>query len=244
MGCSVPGFRSGAGLFFHIRTHVVPFFRHFLAHPDKFCRECSFLFFILFSPLVFFFFCSHLVSKKIFYCKKILSIVPLSRTPVNTGRSFSAKTPPLARTNVRCIWRIPMKTVCFDRDYSSKMLTISPSRMRFVIFHCTEIATHAAGILLFGLRLGSVAACLFGVHAQTEHFLPIQTLSCFAHFVVPICRVGDSLCDIGCVCRNLRRNDAFLYICRIGQAQMLRRGLHSTGMLHPMPPQAHRRWQR
>ena len=92
--------------------------------------------FILFSPLVFSLLFSS--SLKNFCWKNFVYRTSFKDTCQYTMDNFG-KTPPPTRTNVRRIWHIPMKAVRFDRDYSSKMLTISPSRIRFVFLTAQKL---------------------------------------------------------------------------------------------------------
>ena len=149
------------------------------------------------------------------------------------------KTPPAARTNVRRIWHIPMKAVRFDRDYSSKMLTISPSRIRFVFLTAQKLP-HMLQVSSFsGLALCSVAARLFRVDGQARTFPPNP--DCFlavAHFVVPICGArGIPFAISAAWAAILAAMIPSFTSASVGQAQMLRRGYIAQECRARMPPQ-------
>lgn len=105
-------------------------------------------------------------------------------------------------------------------NYSSKMETISPSKMRFMFFTAQKLP-HMLHVSSFsgGRIRGSGAP--FGVDCEVKHRVPVKLLSGNCHFVVPIHRVRNALCDVSRVRCNACRDDALLHIVHIRQAQVL-----------------------
>ena len=131
----------------------------------------------------------------------------------------------MAAGKVSFICRKALETFLHDRsvfwsDYGS--LVINTYDLTFQntvhIFHCAEVAAHAAGIFFFRFCLGTVASGFFRIDGQTEHFLPVQILPGSAHLTVPVGCAFDPFGNVGGMGSDFGSNDPFFYIIYVRES--------------------------
>ena len=128
----------------------------------------------------------------------------------------------MAAGKVSFICRKALETFLHDRsvfwsDYGS--LVINTYDLTFQntvhIFHCAEVAAHAAGIFFFRFCLGTVASGFFRINGQAEHFFPVQIFPCSAHLTVPVGGAFDPFGNVSGVSSDLRSDNSFFYIVNV-----------------------------